>query len=101
MYKSATIRYALKAQDAGVDLCEIVGYGGSIAGGQPGDEVGVWVILAKACETLKVPVVCAGANGTYRQLAAALSMGASDYNGYTIFMYTSSSKNEYQRSHGK
>ena len=88
LHKSATIRHALKAQDAGVDLCEIVGYGGSIAGGQPGDEVGVWVILAKACETLKVPVVCAGANGTGRQLAAALSMGASGITMATRFLCT-------------
>eukprot|EP00971_Amphidinium_carterae_P246028 4886554-Amphidinium_carterae.1 len=35
LHKSATIRHALKAQDAGVDLVEIVGYEGSIAGGQP------------------------------------------------------------------
>ena len=41
------IRHALKAQSAGVDLIEVVGYEASIAGGQPGDEVGSWVMLAK------------------------------------------------------
>ena len=48
LHKSATIRHALKAQAAGVDLIEVVGYEASIAGGQPGDEVGSWVMLAKA-----------------------------------------------------
>ncbi|CAJ1397265.1 unnamed protein product [Effrenium voratum] len=47
LHKSATMRHALKAQEAGVDLIEIVGYEGSIAGGQKGDEVGAWVLLAK------------------------------------------------------
>ena len=42
LHKSATIRHALKAQAAGVDLIEVVGYEASIAGGQPGDEVGNW-----------------------------------------------------------
>ena len=36
LHKSATIRHALKAQAAGVDLIEVVGYEASIAGGQPG-----------------------------------------------------------------
>ena len=40
LHKSATMRHALKAQAAGVDIIEVVGYGASIAGGQPGDEVG-------------------------------------------------------------
>mmetsp|Transcript_55025 Transcript_55025/g.128715 ORF Transcript_55025/g.128715 Transcript_55025/m.128715 type:complete len:336 (-) Transcript_55025:142-1149(-) len=88
LHKSATIRHALKAQDAGVDLVEIVGYEGSIAGGQPGDEVGVWVILAKAVPLLKVPIVAAGANATGRQLAAALAMGAQGITMATRFLAT-------------
>ena len=40
LHKSATMRHALKAQAAGVDIIEVVGYGASIAGGQPGDEIG-------------------------------------------------------------
>ena len=48
LHKSATLRHALKAEKAGVDLIEIVGYEASIAGGQPGDEVGLWVALCKA-----------------------------------------------------
>mmetsp|Transcript_70638 Transcript_70638/g.111783 ORF Transcript_70638/g.111783 Transcript_70638/m.111783 type:complete len:304 (+) Transcript_70638:121-1032(+) len=88
LHKSATIRHALKAQEAGVDIIEIVGYEGSIAGGQPGDEVGAWVLLAKATSMLKVPVVAAGASGTGRQLAAALAMGAQGVTMATRFLCT-------------
>eukprot|EP00437_Effrenium_voratum_P016441 CAMPEP_0181451092 /NCGR_PEP_ID=MMETSP1110-20121109/28511_1 /TAXON_ID=174948 /ORGANISM="Symbiodinium sp., Strain CCMP421" /LENGTH=331 /DNA_ID=CAMNT_0023575329 /DNA_START=42 /DNA_END=1037 /DNA_ORIENTATION=+ len=88
LHKSATMRHALKAQEAGVDLIEIVGYEGSIAGGQKGDEVGAWVLLAKATSTLKVPVIAAGAAGTGRQLAAALAMGAHGITMATRFLCT-------------
>jgi len=88
LHKSATVRHALKAQAAGVDLIEVVGYEGSIAGGQPGDEVGAWVVLPKAASLLKVPIVAAGANATGRQLAAALTMGASGITMATRFLAT-------------
>jgi len=76
LHKSATVRHALKSQEAGADLIEIVGYEASIAGGQPGDEIGLWVALAKAVNLLHVPVIASGASGTGRQLAAAIAMGA-------------------------
>lgn len=88
LHKSATIRHALKAQEAGVDLIEIVGYEASIAGGRPGDEVGAWVVLAKATSTLKVPVIASGATGTGRQLAAAIAMGACGVTMATRFLCT-------------
>lgn len=66
LHKSATIRHALKAQEAGVDLIEVVGYEASIAGGQPGDEIGSWVMLAKACQMLNVPVVASVRYATQR-----------------------------------
>lgn len=88
LHKSATIRHALKSQEAGVDLIEIVGYEASIAGGQPGDEIGSWVMLAKATSMLKVPVVASGASATGRQLAAALTMGACGITMATRFLAT-------------
>jgi len=88
LHKSATVRHALKAQEAGVDLCEIVGYEGSIAGGQPGDEIGLWVALAKAATLLQIPIVAAGASGTGRQLAAAIAMGAQGITMATRFLAT-------------
>jgi nitronate monooxygenase len=88
LHKSATIRHALKAQEAGVDLIEMVGFEASIAGGRPGDEVGAWVILAKATSMLRVPVIASGATGTGRQLAAAIAMGASGVTMATRFLCT-------------
>jgi len=88
LHKSATIRHALKAQAAGVDLIEVVGYEASIAGGQPGDEVGSWVMLAKAASILKVPVVASGATALGRQLAAALTMGGCGVTMATRFLAT-------------
>lgn len=88
LHKSATIRHALKAQEAGVDLIEVVGYEASIAGGQPGDEIGNWVMLAKATSTLKVPVIASGASATGRQLAAAIAMGAIGITMATRFLAT-------------
>jgi len=88
LHKSATLRHALKAQEAGVDLIEVVGYEASIAGGRPGDEVGSWVVLAKATSTLKVPVIASGASATGRQLAAAIAMGAQGITMATRFLCT-------------
>eukprot|EP00747_Dinoflagellata_sp_TGD_P208662 gnl/TRDRNA2_/TRDRNA2_82122_c0_seq1.p1 gnl/TRDRNA2_/TRDRNA2_82122_c0~~gnl/TRDRNA2_/TRDRNA2_82122_c0_seq1.p1 ORF type:complete len:337 (-),score=75.01 gnl/TRDRNA2_/TRDRNA2_82122_c0_seq1:91-1101(-) len=88
LHKSATVRHALKAQEAGVDLIEVVGYEASIAGGQPGDEIGAWVMLPKAVQSLKVPVIASGASATGRQLAAAIAMGAHGVTMATRFMVT-------------
>lgn len=88
LHKSATLRHALKAQACGVDLIEVVGYEASIAGGQPGDEIGNWVMLAKATKLLTVPVIASGASATGRQLAAALAMGACGLTMATRFLAT-------------
>jgi len=88
LHKSATVRHALKAQEAGVDLIEVVGYEASIAGGQPGDEVGNWVMLAKALSVLKVPVIASGASANGLQLAAAIAMGACGMTMATRFLCT-------------
>lgn len=88
LHKSATVRHALKSQAAGVDLIEIVGYEASIAGGQKGDEIGLWVALCKAVTLLDVPVIASGASGTGRQLAAALAMGAQGITMATRFLAT-------------
>lgn len=88
LHKSATIRHALKAQKAGVDLIEVVGYEASIAGGQPGDEIGSWVMMAKAASILEVPVVASGATALGRQLGAALTMGACGVTMATRFLAT-------------
>mmetsp|Transcript_27978 Transcript_27978/g.42662 ORF Transcript_27978/g.42662 Transcript_27978/m.42662 type:complete len:341 (+) Transcript_27978:110-1132(+) len=89
LHKSATLRHALKAEKSGVDLIEIVGYEASIAGGQPGDEIGLWVALTLALEKIKtVPIVASGASATGRQLAAAIAMGACGITMATRFLAT-------------
>lgn len=89
LHKSANLRHALKAEKAGVDLIEIVGYEASIAGGQPGDEIGLWVTLTLALEKIKtVPIIASGASATGRQLAAALAMGACGITMATRFLAT-------------
>jgi len=88
LHKSATLRHAIKAQEAGVDLVEVVGFEASIAGGRPGDEVGLWVVLAKATKILKIPVIASGASATGKQLAAAIAMGAHGMTMATRFLAT-------------
>ena len=92
IHKSATIKHALKAQEAGVDFIEIAGFESSIAGRSSEDDVGTWVLLAKALEVLKTPVIVSGASGTGRQLAAALTMGAVGITMGTRFMATQECK---------
>merc|ERR1712137_1320849 len=72
LHKTATARHALKSQEAGVDLVE----------------VGAWVMFAKVCSLVKLPVVASGASGTGRQLAAALAMGACGITMATRFLAT-------------
>jgi len=88
IHKSATIKHALKAQSDGVDFIEIAGFESSIAGRSSEDDVGTWVLLAKALEKLTTPVVVSGASGTGRQLAAALTMGAQGITMGTRFLAT-------------
>jgi nitronate monooxygenase len=61
-------------------------------GGHPGEEdVGNWVLLAKAGKVLTeagIPFIASGGCATGRQLAAALCMGAEGMNMGTAFMAT-------------
>merc|ERR1712028_257858 len=59
-----------------------------IAGGKPGDEIGSWVMMAKAASILTVPVVASGATALGRQLGAALTMGACGVTMATRFLAT-------------
>jgi nitronate monooxygenase len=76
IHKSATMVHARKAQAAGVDFIEVAGFESSIAGRSSEDDVGAWVLLAKALSELSTPVLVSGASATGRQVAAALAMGA-------------------------
>lgn len=74
IHKVPAVRYAVSAEEAGVDAVSIVGYE---CGGHPGMElVGSFVQAAMAARALKIPYCMGGGVGTGAQIAAALAMGA-------------------------
>jgi len=86
IHKCVAIRHAISAQKAGADMISMDGFD---CGGHPGEEdVGNWVLLAKAGAKLGIPFVASGGCATGRQLAAALAMGAEGVNMGTRFMAT-------------
>ena len=75
LHKVPSLRYAVKAQDVGVDMVSIVG---AECGGHPGlDMIGSMVNAGLAGERLTIPWLIGGGIGRGSQLAAALVMGAS------------------------
>merc|ERR1712048_1090325 len=86
IHKCVAIRHAITAAKQGADMISMDGFD---CGGHPGEEdVGNWVLLAKAGKVLQVPFVASGGNATGSQLAAALAMGAEGLNMGTAFMAT-------------
>ena len=89
LHKCVAIRHALKAARIGADIISMDGFD---CGGHPGEEdVGNWVLLAKAGQVLKakgIPFIASGGCATGSQLAAALAMGAEGMNMGTAFMAT-------------
>ena len=89
LHKCVAIRHALKAARIGADIISMDGFD---CGGHPGEEdVGNWVLLAKAGQVLKaagIPFIASGGCATGSQLAAALAMGAEGINMGTAFMAT-------------
>ncbi|WP_296581773.1 nitronate monooxygenase [Xanthobacter sp.] len=74
IHKVPAVRYAVSAEEAGVDAVSIVGYE---CGGHPGMElVGSFVQAAMAARAVKIPYCIGGGVGTGAQIAAALAMGA-------------------------
>jgi len=86
MHKCVTVRHALSAVKAGVDMVSVDGFD---CAGHPGEEdIGNWILLAEAGYKLPVPFIASGGVGTGKQLAAALAMGACGVNMGTRFMAT-------------
>eukprot|EP00301_Raphidiophrys_heterophryoidea_P014339 c2229_g1_i1.p1 GENE.c2229_g1_i1~~c2229_g1_i1.p1 ORF type:complete len:331 (-),score=94.57 c2229_g1_i1:126-1118(-) len=86
IHKCVAIRHALSAERLGADIISMDGYE---CAGHPGeDDIGNFVLLAKAGRVLKVPFVASGGVGTGSQLAAALALGADGINMGTRFMAT-------------
>lgn len=74
LHKVARIRDARTAERLGVAAVIIVGYE---AGGHPGmEDVGSLVLVPKAVDSLKIPVIAGGGFADGRGLVAALALGA-------------------------
>lgn len=70
----SSLKFALKAQDAGVDAVVAEGFE---AGGHNGrDETTTMCLIPKVSKELKIPVIAAGGIGTGRAMLAAMILGA-------------------------
>lgn len=75
IHKVPAIKYALKAQEIGVDAVSIVG---AECGGHPGEEmIGSFVNSILGLKRLNIPYFIGGGVGHGSQIVAALAMGAS------------------------
>lgn len=86
LHKVPAVRFARKAESLGVDAITVVGFE---CGGHPGmDDVTSLVLVPRAVEEVKVPVIAAGGFADGRGLAAALALGAEGILMGTRFMAT-------------
>ena len=86
MHKCATVRHALSAERYGADIVTIVGFE---AGGRPSpDEVTTMVLIPRAVDLLKIPVIAGGGIGDSRGFVAARALGAEGVVIGTRFMAT-------------
>lgn len=74
IHKCTKVKHAQSAEQQGVDAISLLGYG---ADGHPGiNEISHLVQIPKAVQTLKIPVIAAGAIADARGFVAALALGA-------------------------
>jgi len=74
MHKCATVRHALSAEQYGAELVTIVGFE---AGGRPSaDEVTTMVLIPRAADLLRIPLIAGGGIGNARGFVAAMALGA-------------------------
>lgn len=86
VHKCTTVRHALSAERAGVDMVSIDGLE---CAGHPGeDDVGGLVLIPAAAQALRIPVIASGGIADGRGMAAALVLGAEGVNMGTRFCVT-------------
>jgi NADH:quinone reductase (non-electrogenic) len=86
IHKATSVRHALSAQAAGVDVISIDGFE---CAGHPGeDDLPGLVLIPTAVRSLSIPVIASGGIADGAGLVAALALGASGVNMGTRFMAT-------------
>ena len=86
IHKCVTTRHAKSAEKMGADAISLDGFE---CAGHPGEEdIGNFILQAMGARDLKVPYVTSGGVANGRQLAAALTLGASGVNMGVRFMAT-------------
>ncbi|TCD65218.1 hypothetical protein EIP91_002965 [Steccherinum ochraceum] len=86
IHKCTTIRHAKSSVRLGVDVLSIDGFE---CAGHPGEEdMGGFVLLARAAQELQIPYIASGGIADGRGLVAAMALGACGVNMGTRFMCT-------------
>ncbi|MFK0087341.1 NAD(P)H-dependent flavin oxidoreductase [Pseudomonas sp. NPDC090755] len=86
IHKCTSVRHALSAERAGVDIISIDGFE---AAGHPGEnDTSALVIIPAVRRQLQVPILASGGIADGRGMAAALALGADGVNMGTRFMLT-------------
>ena len=86
IHKAATVRHAVKGEQAGADIVAVTGFenGGNIGV----DDVTTFVLVPRTVDSVKVPVVAGGGIADGRGFLAALALGAEGVVMGTRFMAT-------------
>jgi NAD(P)H-dependent flavin oxidoreductase YrpB (nitropropane dioxygenase family) len=74
IHKCVGIRYALKVQEMGADIVTVVGYENGGATGKL--DIGTMVLVPRAVEVLRIPVIGGGGISDGRGFLAVLALGA-------------------------
>ncbi|WP_376959870.1 nitronate monooxygenase family protein [Azospirillum sp. A26] len=86
LHKCTSVRHALSAERAGVDIISIDGFE---CAGHPGeDDIPGLILIPAAVQALRIPVIASGGIADGRGMAAALALGAQGVNMGTRFLCT-------------
>ncbi|WP_395454893.1 NAD(P)H-dependent flavin oxidoreductase [Azospirillum melinis] len=86
LHKCTSVRHALSAERAGVDIISIDGFE---CAGHPGeDDIPGLILIPAAVRALRIPVIASGGIADGRGMAAALALGAQGVNMGTRFLCT-------------